>query len=75
MSSMDHGDRQPGRRPRLEEASRPVAEAAPIATGPELNSDFAVPDDLGGAHALFLSTDAGNKTASLVVSPPRFRSM
>jgi hypothetical protein len=51
-----------------EEAVRAVASARSNGAG-EVQFRFAVPDDLGGPHPLFLATDAGNEIGSLLVVP------
>ena len=50
------------------EASRPVAEAVADPSG-RIEFHFAVPDDLGGAHALSVENGAENQTGSFWIKP------
>jgi hypothetical protein len=50
------------------ETSRPVAEAVADPSG-RVEFHFAVPDDLGGAHALSVENGAANQTGSLWIKP------
>ncbi len=50
------------------EASRPVAEAVADSSG-RVEFHFAVPDDLGGAHALSVENGAEKQTGSLWIKP------
>jgi len=50
------------------EASRPVAEAVADASG-HVDFKFAVPEDLGGAHKLFVEGGAGKQTGSFWIKP------
>jgi len=51
-----------------EQAARAVASARSNDAG-EVQFRFSVPDDLGGPHPLFLSTEAGTKIGTLLVVP------
>ena len=53
------------------EASRPVAEAVADPSG-RAEFHFAVPDDLGGAHALSIENGSEKQTGSLWVKPTAF---
>ncbi|MBV9199644.1 MAG: hypothetical protein JOY83_07920 [Alphaproteobacteria bacterium] len=53
------------------EGSRPVAEAVADASG-RAQFNFAVPDDLGGAHALSVESGGEKQTGSLWIKPTAF---
>jgi hypothetical protein len=53
------------------EASRPVTEAVADASG-RVEFHFAVPNDLGGAHALSVENGAEKQTGSLWIKPTAF---
>ena len=53
------------------ESSRPVAEAVADPSG-RVEFHFAVPDDLGGAHALSVENGAEKQTGSLWIKPTAF---
>jgi hypothetical protein len=53
------------------EASRPVAEAVADPSG-RMEFDFGVPNDLGGAHKLFVEDGAEKQTGSLWIKPTAF---
>ncbi|HMD63250.1 MAG TPA: hypothetical protein VKF83_04660 [Stellaceae bacterium] len=53
------------------ESSRPVAEALADPSG-RVEFNFAVPDDLGGAHTLFVESGAEKQTGSFWIKPTAF---